>query len=411
MAKLAINGGEKTREKPFHSWPIFDDREIKALEEVCRSGHWWCVSGTRVAEFERKFAEFQDAKYGVCVTNGTVALEIALKAVGVRAGDEVIVSPYTFIASASSILNVGAIPVFVDIDSDTYNLDPAKVEAHITDKTKAIMAVHIAGCPADMDGIMALARKHSLKVVEDAAQAHGAAWKGQRVGAIGDAGTFSFQASKNLTAGEGGIVVTNNPDVYARAWSLHNCGRVPEGQWYEHRILGTNARMTEFQAAILLAQMERLEEQTSTRNENALYLSQMLAEIDGIRPLKRDPRVTTHAYHLYIFRYDSEAFGGVPRQRFIEALNAEGIPCGAGYVPLYKEQMFYVEPDGCPMGCAFYGRTMDYSKVSCPVTEHACKNESVWLFQTMFLGDKRDMEDIASAVRKIRENVHELKSD
>jgi dTDP-4-amino-4,6-dideoxygalactose transaminase len=409
MAKLAINGGEQTRSKPFPAWPIFDDREIKALEEVCRSGHWGCISGTKVAEFEKKFAQFQDAKYGVCVTNGTVALEIALKAVGVKAGDEVIVPPYTFIASASSVLNIGAIPVFVDIEPDTYNLDPSKIEAHLSDKTKAILAVHIAGCPADMDGIMEIAQKYNLKVVEDAAQAHAAAWKGRRVGAIGDAGTFSFQASKNLNAGEGGIIVTNDAEVYARAWSLHNCGRVPEGRWYEHRILGTNARMTEFQAAILLAQMERLEEQTRIRNENAEYLSQMLAEIEGIKPLKRDPRVTTHAYHLYIFRYDAKAFDGVPRQRFIEALNAEGIPCASGYVPLYKEQLFYVEPDGCPLECGFYGRKMDYSKVCCPITEHACANEAVWLFQNMLLGSKEDMEDIAQAIRKIKDNIHELK--
>jgi dTDP-4-amino-4,6-dideoxygalactose transaminase len=408
MGQLAINGGARTRTKAFPGWPISAENEVEALAEVCRSGHWGCLSGGKIAEFEKKFAEFQQAKYGVCIVNGTAALEVALKAVGVKAGDEVIVPPYTFIASASSVLTIGAIPVFTDIDDDTYNLDPSKIEAAITDKTKAILAVHIGGGPADMDGIMAVAKKHGLKVVEDAAQAHGAAWNGRRVGAIGDAGTFSFQSSKNLTSGEGGIVVTNDDEVYATAWSLHNCGRVPEGRWYEHRVLGWNMRMTEFQGAILLEQMKRLEGQMKTREENGLYLDSLLSRIEGIRPLKRDSRVTTHAYHLYIFRYDSKGFKGVPRAKFLQALSAEGIPCSAGYVPLYKEEVFYVEPGGCPIGCGFYGREMDYSKVSCPVTENACANESVWFGQNMLLGTKEDMDDIACAIGKIRSNIQEL---
>ncbi len=408
MGNLAINGGAKVRTKGWPSWPVFDEDDVGAVAEVVRSGNWGCLTGNKVAEFEKKFAAFQDAKYGVCVTNGTAALEVALRAVGVKPGDEVIVPPYTFIATASAALQINAIPVFVDIDPETYNLDPEKIEAAISEKTKAIIAVHIGGGPADMDGILAVARKHSLKVIEDAAQAHGAAWNGRRVGAIGDAGTFSFQASKNLTAGEGGIVVTNDPEVYSIAWSLHNCGRVPEGKWYEHRILGWNMRMTEFQAAVLLSQMKRLEEQMKVREENALYLDSKLSQIEGIRPLKRDPRVTTHAYHLYIFRYNSAEFNGVPRSKFLQALNAEGIPCSAGYVPLYKEQLFYVEPNGCPIGCAFYGREMDYSKVCCPVAEHACANEAVWLSQNMLLGTKQDMDDIVSAIQKIKENAKEL---
>jgi len=408
MGQLAVNGGAKTRTKGFHGWPVFDDREVQAVSEVVRSGRWGCLSGTKVNEFTRKFADFQQAKYGVCVVNGTAALEVALRAVGMRAGDEVIVPPYTFIATASAVLQQGGIPVFVDIEPESYNLDPTKIEAAISDKTKAIVAVHIAGGPADMDGIMAVAKKHGLKVVEDAAQAHGAEWNGRRVGALGDAGTFSFQASKNLNAGEGGIVVTNDPQVYAAAWSLHNVGRVPEGQWYEHKILGWNLRMTEFQGAILLAQMERLEEQMKTRDANARYLDDELAKIEGIRPLKRHPKATAHAYHLYVFRYDSQAFGGVPRAKFLQALGAEGIPVSAGYVPLYKEEMFHVETGGCPMGCAFYGRTMDYGKVSCPVCENASYNEGVWIVQNVLLGPREDMEDIVAAVQKLRDNIAEM---
>ncbi len=408
MAQLALNGGAKTRAIPFPGWPVFDDTEVKAVEEVVRSGHWGCLSGKKIDEFEKKFAAFQGAKYGVCITNGTAALEVALRAVGVKAGDEVIVPPYTFIASASAVLSINGIPIFVDIDDDTYNLDPSKIEAAITPKTKAVLAVHIGGGPANMDGVLAVAKKHGLKVVEDAAQAHGAAWNGKRIGALGDAGTFSFQSSKNLNSGEGGIVVTNDDNVYAAAWSIHNCGRIPEGKWYEHHVLGSNMRMTEFQGAILLAQMKRLEAQMKTREENALYLDGLLSQIDGIKPLKRDPRVTTHAYHLYIFRYYSEVFGGVSRAKFLEALNAEGVPCSAGYVPLYKEKMFYSDPDGCPIGCGFAGRKMDYSTVNCPVAENACANEAVWFGQNMLLGTKQDMEEIAAAIAKIKANVGEL---
>jgi len=233
----------------------------------------------------------------------------------------------------------------------------------------------------------------------------------RRIGAIGDAGTFSFQSSKNLTAGEGGIIVTNDPEVYARAWSLHNCGRVPDGRWYEHSILGWNMRMTELVGALLLSQMERLEDQMKTREENALYLDSELAKIEGIRPLARDPRITSHAYHLYIFRFDSKAFKGLPRAKFLGALGVEGIPCSPGYVPLYKEKLFYVEPDGCPMGCKYYGREMDYGKVCCPVAENACANESIWLGQAMLLGTREDMDDIVRAVRKIQENIGELVDD
>jgi dTDP-4-amino-4,6-dideoxygalactose transaminase len=173
-------------------------------------------------------------------------------------------------------------------------------------------------------------------------------------------------------------------------------------------VLGWNVRMTEFQGAILLAQMERVEEQMKTREENASYLDQELAKIDGVAPLNRHPKATSHAHHLYIFRYFSDAFGGAPKAKFIEALSAEGVPCASGYVPLYKEQMFYVEPGGCPIGCGFYGRQIDYGKVHCPVCENASYNEVIWLGQSMLLGTKEDMDDIVAAVRKVRDNAAEL---
>lgn len=408
MGKLAINGGNKVRTKPFPKWPVWDESDCKALVDVCNSGQWWSVGGTKVKEFEQKFAAFQDCKHGVCVPNGTLALLVALKAIGVGYGDEVIVTPYTFIASASSILQANAVPMFVDIDPDTYNIDPTKIEAAITDKTKAIMAVHIAGLPADMDAIMNIARKHNLRVIEDCAQAHAAEWRGKKVGSFGDAGAFSFQASKNLTSGEGGIIVTNNDEVGNNAWSIHNVGRVKGGAWYDHPVMGSNFRMTEFEGTILLNQMKKLPAETARRNENALYLTEKLCKIDGIRPLVRDKRVTTHAYHLYIFRYSEEAVG-MPRARFIDALCGEGVPCGSGYEPLYRSGMFAVDPKACPVGCPYYGEEVNYSDMRLPATEKACSSESVWLTQSMFLGDKSDMDDIATAVEKVVSCAGEMK--
>jgi len=379
---------------------MFDKTEEDAILEVVRSGKWWSVEGTKVREFEAAFARFQDAQFAVCVTNGTAALEVSLRAAHIGCGDEVIVPPYTFIATATAVLSVGATPVFVNVEEESLNIDPTKIEEAITPRTRAIIPVHIAGCPADMDGVLEVARKHNLLVIEDAAQAHAAEWKGTKVGAIGDMGCFSFQASKNLNAGEGGAVLTNNPHWADQVWSVHNVGRVRGGRWYEHHVLGSNFRMTEFQAAILLAQLKRLPEQTERRTQNARKLTEMLSQIPGIRPPRPDPRVTRHAYHLYIFRYDKSHFGGRPREDFLKALSAEGIPCTAGYVPLYKERVFLNRPiskDLCQLSTL-----KDYSKVHCPVCERACYEEAVWLYQNMLLGDEQDMEDIATAIAKVQ---------
>ena len=281
MAYLAICGGKPVREKPYPSWPIFDEKEEKALIDVLKSGKWGRVNGKKNEEFEEKFARYHSAKYGITCVNGTAALEIALKALGVGPGDEVIVPAYTFIATASAVLMVGAKPVFVDIDPKTYNIDPEKIESAITPKTKAVIPVHIGGCPANMDKILDIAKKYNLRVLEDAAQAHGAEWRGKKVGALGDMGIFSFQSSKNINAGEGGIILTNDEELAEKAWSLMNVGRAKKGEWYMHYILSGNYRMTEFQAGILLAQMERMEELMKKREENAKYLTERLKEIEG----------------------------------------------------------------------------------------------------------------------------------
>jgi dTDP-4-amino-4,6-dideoxygalactose transaminase len=398
--RLAVDGGTPVRDKGWPAWPVHDAEEERLLLDVLRSGQWWSVGGKRVPEFEEAFARFQDARYAVCVTNGTAAIEIALRALGIGCGDEVIVPPYTFIATASSVLAVGATPVFADIEPDSLNLAPDAVQAAITDRTCAVIPVHIAGCPANMDGILAVAEAKGLAVIEDAAQAHAAEWKGRKVGALGHCGTFSFQASKNLNAGEGGAIVTDRDEVADKCWSVHNVGRTRAGKWYEHHVLGGNFRMTEWQAAILLAQLARVPAQTERRTANAARLTQGLAGIPGIRTLPPDPRVTRHAYHLYVFRYDAAGFGGRSRDEFLSALNAEGVPCGAGYVPLYKEVVFQRKTAGVGAWCRA-GRAVDYAASACPVCEQVC-GDAVWLFQTQLLGEPGDKDDVVTAAGKIK---------
>ncbi len=398
MAKLAICGGESVREKPYPAWPVFDEREEKALIEILRSGKWGRVNGKKNEEFENKFAKYHSAKYGITCVNGTVALELSLRALGIEPGDEVIVPPYTFIATASSVLMVGAKPIFVDIDPKTYNIDPNKIESTITSKTKAIIPVHIGGCPANMDKILDIAKKYNLKVLEDAAQAHGAEWRRRKVGALGDMGIFSFQSSKNINAGEGGIILTNNEELAERTWSLMNVGRSKKGEWYMHYILSGNYRMTEFQAGILLVQMERIEELMKKREENAKYLTENLNKIEGVEVLTPDEGVTRHAYHLYIFKYKSSHFKGLPKMEFVKAMNAEGIPLKPGYtVPIYRIPAI-----------ADNLKDDQYKDLYLPETERACREEGVWLSQNVLLGTKEDMNDIILAIKKIQENVDEI---
>ncbi len=386
--------------KPWPRWPIHDEREEDALLRVLHSGIWWSVPGTEGKEFEREFALYHGAGYGVACANGTVALEVALRALRIGCGDEVIVPPYTFVATASAVLGVGAVPVFVDIEPDTLNMDPTQIEQAITPRTAAVIPVHIAGRPADMDVIPVIAARHGLAVIEDSAQAHGSAWRGTRVGAIGDIGTFSFQASKNLNSGEGGAVITNREDLADAAWSVVNIGRVRNGGWYEHQVYGSNFRLTEFQSALLRTQLSRLPEQTERRTANARDLRHHLSKISGIALPAEDPRITCHAYHLFTFRYDPGAFGGRSRDEFLRALTAEGVPCTDGYIPLYREGLFVRHAAGQGKGCAA-GRHIEYPSLSLPVCEQVCQ-DTVWLEQYLLLGDPSDMDDIAAAIRRIQ---------
>ncbi|MEM4718707.1 MAG: DegT/DnrJ/EryC1/StrS family aminotransferase [Nitrososphaerota archaeon] len=388
MELPAILGGEPVRKKPYPSWPIHDKREEELLLEALKSGRW-SVGGRFQEEFERRCAEFQHAKHALLCSSGTAALKIALKAMGLKPGDEVIVPAYTFLATATSAIDLGLKVVYADIDPDTYTIDPESARSIMSERTRAIIPVHIAGRPADMDAVRELAEEKSLLILEDAAQAHGAEWRGRRVGAIGDAGIFSFYQSKNITCGEGGAITTDDDEIAEKVWSLRNVGRPRKGPWYEHKLYGWNYRITEFQAAVLIAQLERAPELMKRRERGARILDKLLSEIDGITPLKPDNRVTKHAYHLYIFKYDSREFSNLPKQRFVEALSAEGIPCSAGYRPLYSYAFL---PPSKPL----------------PNTERASYNEAVWIPQYVLLADEGDLEDIPRAIEKIKRNANNI---
>jgi dTDP-4-amino-4,6-dideoxygalactose transaminase len=400
--QLALYGGPKSVDKQF-PWPVFDEQEVQAVAEIVASGKWGNPDcGDQVEKFEKEFAAYCGSKYAITCVNGSVSLRLALIACGVKPGDEVIVPPYTFITTASSVIECNCVPVFVDIDPETYNLDPAKIEAAITERTKAIIPVHFGGQACDMDAIMEIASRHGLRVIEDAAHGHGAEFRGKKLGSIGDVGSFSFQSSKNLTSGEGGIVVTDNDELYAMMHSLRNVGRVEGGQWYEHYNPGCNYRITQMQAVLLSKQLEKLEAQTVKRNENGLYLSSLLSEIEGISPLTRGHGETLHCYHLFIFKYDSSKFGGLPKDKFAELLAAEGVPSFKGYPqPLYKQPLFQNKN----FMCYAIPETADYSSVMCPEAEKACNTDAIWILQHAMLGEKSDMDSFAGAIRKIKSAV------
>jgi len=406
MDKLALLGGTPAKTKPFPAWPHFDEGERSALLDVLESRKWWRTPGDQTLQFEREFAAFHQARHGIAVTNGTAALEVTMAALGIGLGDEVIVPDFTFVATASAVLFTGALPVLVDIDPQTYCLDPAEVEAAITERTRAIIAVHLGGHPADLDSLLAIARKYGLYLVEDSSHAHGSEWRGRKIGALGDVGTFSFQQSKLMTAGEGGIILTNDDGIERLARSVHDCGRLP-GEWfYAHFVYGSNYRLSEWQGAVLRQQLARLPEQSQRRMHNARFLDQALSQIEGITPQALDPRCTHHGHYAYIFHYDQQAFAGVPVPRFLEALQAEGIPHQASYPPLHSLALF---------------QSGEYRKRLLPEmrVEHAFLRrefphtargawETVWLPQYTLLGDEQDMHEIVAAIQKIQRHARAL---
>lgn len=401
MGKLALLGGEPVRKRPFTSWPQFDEMEVDNVRKVLESRRWFSgmmgsEPGSKVWEFEEKFAFHHRVKYAIAVANGTAALEVSLRALEIKPGDEVVVPAYTFIATASAVLQLRAIPVIVDIDPENYCMDPDKFKEAITSRTKAVIPVHFGGQIADMEQILEIARSKNLLVIEDAAHAPSAVRFGQKAGSFGDTGCFSFQQSKVMTSGEGGIITTNSKNLRNACRDLRSCGRREGYPWYEHFELGWNYRMTEFQGAILIAQLTRLPEQIVKRGKNAEYLERKIAEIPGLKHIKdRSSNTQHHSYYYFLIEYNKSEFEDVSRDLLIESLNNEGIPAEVTYIPLPYVNMF-VE------------KKYPFKNMGCPITEDVYSKVIIIPHQVL-LRSKEDMDDIVRAMMKIKENLSELK--
>jgi perosamine synthetase len=412
VSKPAILGGAKIRTTAWPQWPVFGKEEEEALGNVLRSKLWNRSAGNAVARWEEAYAKLTGAKACLATTNGTSALLISLSALGIGAGDEVIVPPYTFVATVNAVLSLNAIPVFVDTDRETFQIDAQKIEAAITERTAAILPVHMGGAAADLDAILAIGQKRNVPVVEDACQAHLSEWRNRKVGTYGVTGCFSFQASKNLNSGEGGAILSNDSDLIERCYAFHNNsrGRQAPGFSSAYTARGLNLRMTEFQGALLTAQMTRLEAQTRVRRDNAAYLTSLLREIPGTVPAKLYPGCTANSWHLYMFRYQPEKFAGLPRAKFLKALDAEGIPASSGYAPRLNQEPFLLNA----MQSRGYRRFLRPEQIAhwqknnyCPVNDQLCE-EAVWFLQNMLLADHASMDQIAEAITRIQTHAGEL---
>lgn len=396
MTRLVKDGGRKSKSKGFFPWPYADEREEELILEVVKSRLWWRMSGEKVEQFERAFADMLGVKHCIGVTNGTHAIELALSALDIKAGDEVIVPGFTFISTLTAIIYCNAVPVIVDVDPETYCIDPQSVKAAISSRTKAIIPVHMAGHCCDMDELCEIAKAHNLFIVEDAAHAHGAEWKGRKAGSFGDFAIFSFQNGKLMTCGEGGAVVTNNDKLYQQAYLIHGVGRPKGDIKYEHLILGSNDRMNEFQGAILIAQLERLSAHNEKREEQAKQLDEMISEIKGIRPQGQRPEVTKNSHYMYMFYYDKEFFNGISRNEFVKLLNMEGIPAFRAY-PTICDTEFFKEMNFRGYSCEAVDipvHPLDHSR---SISDHV-----VWLPHYTLLGDQHDLIEICNAIKKIQ---------
>ncbi len=423
---LALLGGQPVRNKPFPAYPVIGEEEKRAVMDVLESGQLSTFSasrqgflgGRKIQAFEAAFAAYHGVTHAIAVNSATSGLHAAVAACEIGPGDEVLVPPYTFTATATAVLHHNAIPVFVDVDPATFCMDPNAVEAAITPRTKAIIPVHLLGHPADMDRILALARRHGLKVIEDCAQAPGARYKGRLVGTMGDCGVFSFQETKNMATGEGGMVITNQPDLAERARMVRNHGEAViagEARKYLTSTIGWNYRMTEIEAALGLVQLGKLDSLNRARKDLAWYLLDRLPRHPGLTYPTEGTGIA-HVYHVFGMTYD-EGLVGLPRKRFIEALAAEGIPVGPGYPrplyhnPLFQDRLAYGK-QGCPFTCHLYqGGTVSYAKGLCPVAEALCASRALWTFVVRPPATTRDMDDIANAFAKVLEAVPALRKE
>lgn len=409
MSQLAALGGEPVREEPYPSWPVFDGRDKQAVLEVIDSGRWggFPYPGPNTAAFAQKFLEIQGGNYAVPMMNGTVTIEVALRAAEIGWGDEVIVPGYTFQATAAAPMAAGAIPVIVDITPDTYCADPNAIEAAITEKTKAIIVVHLAAQMTDMDAVMAIAEKHNLIVIEDSAHAHGAQWRGLGAGTIGDFGSFSLQSAKNLTTGEGGVLVCKDEHMAQRAASIIDCGRAKDPAGKEFT-MGVNYRWSEIHAALGLAALERFPEQLKQRESMADYLEESLSEVPGITLLKRDLRHTRRSLYRYVVKMDPDFFH-CEHEVFCSALSAEGIPVDTGYPAMNHYDLFQPGLSKLPVPSAF-PEYFDFDTMSLPVTKRASQVESVWMGESIFRSGQKGVDDLVVAMQKLVENREELKT-
>ncbi len=400
MDKLAVLGGDPIRREKYPTWPVFDERDIETVTRTVKSGRWggFPYPGPNTAEFAVKFAEMQGGGYAVPMLNGTITMEVALRTVGIGWGDEVIVPAYTFQATAYAPMVAGALPVLVDIDPDTYCIDPNKVEEAITEKTKAIIVVHIAAQMADMDAIMEIAKNHKLLVIEDSAHAHGAKWRGMGAGTIGDFGSFSLQSAKSLTTGEGGVLLCKDPEMAQRASSIIDCGRPKDPEGLEYT-MGVNYRWSELHAALGLVALERFPDQLKERESMADYLEESLSEVPGIKMLKRDLRLTRRSLYRYIIKIDPEFFG-CNNETFCQALAAEGIPVDTGYPPMNQYELFQPGLSKLPVPSAF-PEYFDFESMSFPVAEGARWKESVWMGESIFRSGKQGVDDLIAALNKL----------
>ena len=413
---LALLGGPKVRTAPWPQWPERGASEEEAVLRVIRSGRWggYPPPGPETRAFQEAFAALIGAKHVVAAANGTVTLEVALRALGIAAGDEVIVPALASMATAAAPAYVNAVPVLVDVDPESLCLDPAAVEAALTPRTRALVPVHLGSAMADMDALMAIAERHDLVVLEDCAHAHGAQWRGRGAGAIGPAGSFSFQSSKLMTAGEGGAITTDADELAWRCQSLVNCGRKePPYDGFEGPMFGWNHRLSELQAALLGAQLARLPEQAARRERIVAHLLARLAQHPelGFTPQRRDPRITRPSAYEVVLSYSSEAFKGLPRDRFVEALEAEGVPAdGDFYVPIQDrvQEIFPLTARQYPEIRARYGEALTPASARTPAASEAAYHRTVWLHHGLFLGTTKDVDDIVAAMLEIWEGVDAL---
>jgi dTDP-4-amino-4,6-dideoxygalactose transaminase len=407
MSKLAIFGGEPIRTMPYPQWPVFDQRDIDAVTRTIQSGRWGGspYPGPNTVAFAEKFAQLQGAEHAVPMMNGTITMEVALRAAGIGWGDEVIVPAYTFQATAYAPMVVGALPVIVDIHPDNYCIDPERVEAAITEKTKAVIVVHLAAQMTDMDAIMAIAEKYHLVVIEDAAHAHGAAWRGMGSGTIGDFGSFSLQSAKVITSGEGGVLLCRDAHMAERAASIIDCGRPKDAEGVEYT-MGVNYRMSELQTALGLVALERFPEQYKQRAAAADYLEENLSEMPGIQMLKRDLRQTRRNLYRYVFKIDPEYFN-CTHDIFCKALSAEGTPVDTGYPGMHRYELFQPALSKLPVPSAF-PEYFDFENMSLPVVERASEREAVWMGESIFRSGEEGVDDLVHGIQKLIENRAEL---